>query len=449
MKIRRVLAINAAKLVCAVSKRIGKQGATWAGKVAMLIYPSILKELSADVKKKIYAVCGTNGKTSTNKMICSALELEDNKVICNHTGANMLNGVAAAFVLAADKNGTLDADYACIEVDEASAKIVFPHIKPDFMVITNLFRDQLDRYGQEDATAQLLSDAIKAVPDMKIIVNADEVVSTSMVTANKNSYITYGVNKEYSGNQNESQVIEGKFCKLCGEKLDYNFYHYSQLGDYSCPKCGFKRPHIDYNAEDIYCQDYIEFSVSGIKLRADYRGFYNIYNILAAFTALSQSGEKLNNFQKMLDNYNPGNGRMELFEIYDTKVNLNLAKNPAGFNQSIAAVMQDKTKKDIIISVNDKDQDGIDVTWIWDVDFLKLSDPSVNSITVSGIRNKDMLLRLKYEDINAKAEDDIDKAIREKVLNGCKNLYVIVNFTALLSTRTAIKQLEEEQNEKR
>ena len=143
-----MLAVWAAKLIGAACRMSGKQGVTLAGKVALKICPDILDKLAAQVRGGIFVVCGTNGKTTTNNLLCSALEYEGKKVVCNHTGSNMLNGVVSAFVLAADLKGDLDADYACIEVDEASTVRVFPHFKPDFMILTNLFRDQLDRYGE-------------------------------------------------------------------------------------------------------------------------------------------------------------------------------------------------------------------------------------------------------------------------------------------------------------
>ena len=148
MRLRRMLAIWAAKITEKISVHVfHRQGVTWAGKIALKICPTILKELAGQVKKDIFIVCGTNGKTTTNNMLCAAIEAEGYRVICNHTGSNMLNGVVAAFVLGAGNGGSLHADYACIEVDEASTRRVFPHFKPDYMVLANLFRDQLDRYG--------------------------------------------------------------------------------------------------------------------------------------------------------------------------------------------------------------------------------------------------------------------------------------------------------------
>ena len=146
----------------------------------------------------------------------------------------------------------------------------------------------------------------------------------------------------------------------------------------------------------------------------------------------------------MLKDFNPENGRMEQFEVKGTKIVLNLAKNPAGFNQNISAVMQDDTTKDVIIVINDNAQDGTDVSWLWDVDFDRFKGANVNSITVSGIRCQDMRLRMKYVDIPSMLEADVEKAIRERVENGCGNLYVLVNYTALFSTRNVLKKLEGE-----
>ena len=444
MNIRRIAAIWSAKAAGFVCKKMGRQGVTWAGKIALKIYPPVLKELSAEIKKDIFVVCGTNGKTTTNNMLCAALEAEGQKVICNHTGSNMLNGVVAAFVLGAKLNGHIDADYACIEADEASTKYIFPQIKPSYMVITNLFRDQLDRYGEIDITMNILEEMIGEVPDLKLIVNGDDALSAylAMDTGHPSSY--YGISKPVMKNET-NEIREGRFCKRCGERLRYSFYHYSQLGDYVCPSCGFKRPAPDFDAEDVKVGDQISFSVENRHFIANYKGFYNVYNILAAYAGVRTAGFDGIHFNDMLKKFNPENGRMEQFRIKGTGVTLNLAKNPAGFNQNIAAVMQDRSPKDVIIAINDNAQDGIDISWLWDVDFDLFREESIHSITVSGIRCQDMRLRLKYVDIPSVLEADVEKAISDRIVDGTGNLYVLVNYTALFSTRNILKKMEEEQ----
>ena len=356
----------------------------------------------------------------------------------------MLNGVVAAFALGAGLGGNLEADYACIEIDEASTRRVFPHFKPDYMVLTNLFRDQLDRYGEIDITMNILKEVMKSAPDMKVIVNGDDALSAYLAMDSGNPFITYGISEKVVDDNDSHEIREGRFCKKCGAQLHYNFYHYSQLGDYSCTACDFRRPEIQYDASDIEISDHLAFSVEGRRIEANYKGFYNVYNILAAYTAGRAAGLSLEHYQQMLKKFNPENGRMEQFQIKGTKTVLNLAKNPAGFNQNISAVMQDDTLKDVIIVINDNAQDGTDVSWLWDVDFDRLKGANVNSITVSGIRCYDMRLRMKYVDIPSMLEADVEKAIRERVENGCKNLYVLVNYTALFSTRNVLKRLEGE-----
>lgn len=457
MKIRKIIAICAAKCAEKMSVTVfHRQGVTWAGKIALKICPDILSELSKQIKENIFVVCGTNGKTTTNNMLCAALEAEGKKVVCNHTGSNMLNGVVAAFVLASSWNGKLHADCACIEIDEASTKRVFPFFKPDYMVLTNLFRDQLDRYGEIDITMNILKDVMKSAPEMKVIVNGDDALSAFLAMDTGNPYITYGISEKVVDDKDSHEIREGRFCKKCGALLDYSYYHYSQLGIYACTKCDFKRPEIQFDASEVNLRDGLSFVVkepailesddqlSEIRNRfsTSYKGLYNIYNILAAYAAVKSAGYQTDHFQKMLEEYNPENGRMEEFEIKGTKIVLNLAKNPAGFNQNISAVMQDELLKDVIIVINDNLQDGTDISWLWDVDFDRLKNANVNEVVVSGIRCQDMRLRLKYTDMYAMLESDVERAICERIENGCGNLYVLVNYTALFSTRVVLKRLE-------
>ena len=430
MKIRTMAAVFAAKSAGFICRKMGRQGVTWAGKIALKINPDILEDLSSQVRKKIFVTCGTNGKTTTNNMLCAALENEGQKVVCNHTGSNMLNGVVAAFVLAAGPTGRLDADYACIEVDEASTRHVFPGLKPDYMLLTNLFRDQLDRYGEIDITMNILEEMIRTVPKMQVIVNADDALSAYLAMDSGNPYITYGISKPVQKSA-ANEIREGRFCKKCGARLEYSFYHYSQLGDYKCPS-------------DVKVGDQLSFQVEDKHLTANYKGFYNVYNILAAYAGLRTAGFSGEHFQNMLQKFNPENGRMEQFRIKGTGVMLNLAKNPAGFNQNISAVMQDKTQKDIIITINDNAQDGTDISWLWDVDFDLLGDASIHSITVSGIRCQDMRLRMKYVDIPVMLEENVETAIRKRIEDGVGNLYVLVNYTALFSTHNILKKMEGE-----
>ncbi len=444
-RLRRMIAVWAAKGVGAACRITGKQGVTLAGQIALKIDPDILRELSLEVKEKIFVTCGTNGKTTTNNLLCSALEAEGKRVVCNHTGSNMLNGVVAAFAQAASLSGKLKADYACIEVDEASTVRIFPHMKPDYMVLTNLFRDQLDRYGEIDITMDFLKKAIEMAPDLTVVVNGDDSLSTFLAMESGHPYVTFGIGEPHGKDKQDSgEIREGSFCKKCGTKMEYHFYHYSQLGDYYCPNCGFQRPELDFNAVHVKAGNQLSFEVNGTFIEANYRGFYNIYNILAAYAAGKTAGLRMSGYNKVLRKYNPENGRNEQFHIGNTEIVLNLAKNPAGFNQNISSVMEDEREKDLIILINDNSQDGIDVSWLWDVDFDRLKQDKIHSITVSGIRSRDMGLRLKYVEIPSILEPDIETAIRERIKDGVGNLYVLVNYTGLYKTHQILKKMEGE-----
>ena len=440
MRVRRLIAIWAAKIISTACRISGRQGATLAGKIALKMDPNILKDLSGQVREKIFVVCGTNGKTTTNNLLCSAIEAEGKKLVCNNTGSNMLQGIVSAFVLAAGINGKLDADYACLEVDEASTLRIFPHVKPDYMVLTNLFRDQLDRYGEIESTMDMLKRAMQMVPEMTVIVNGDDSISSYVAMASGNPYKAYGISEKVF--DNEVEVKEGRFCQKCGAQLEYEFNHYSQLGTYKCPGCDFKRPAIDFDASEIDLTDGIKFRVEDRNISVNYRGFYNIYNILASYSAARIAGLKVPHYEEMLQKYNPQNGRMEQFDIDGTHVVLNLAKNPAGFNQNVALVMDDPKDKDVIVVINDNAGDGTDVSWLWDVDYDWFGEDSVKSLTVCGIRRQDMRLRMKYVDIPCELADDVKTAIEARIKDGCKNLYVLVNYTALFSTRDMLVEMQ-------
>ena len=440
---RKTVAIGATKFLIWLGKRLRKQGSSTPGKIGLKIYPKLLTELAGQVRGEIFAVCGTNGKTTTNNLLSRALQAEGKRVVCNSAGANMLYCIATAFAQSASITGKLNADCACIEIDEASARRVFPHFQPHYLVLTNLFRDQLDRYGEIDITMNILEEMIRSVSKLQVIVNADDALSAYLAMDSGNPYITYGISKPVQKSA-ANEIREGRFCKKCGAKLEYSFYHYSQLGDYRCPSCGFARPAIRYDACDVKVGDQLSFQVEDKRLTANYKGFYNVYNILAAYAGLRTAGFSGEHFQDMLNQFNPENGRMEQFRIKGTGVMLNLAKNPAGFNQNISAVMQDKSKKDIIITINDNAQDGTDISWLWDVDFDLLGDESIHSITVSGIRCQDMRLRMKYVDIPVLLEEDVETAIRKRIADGVGNLYVLVNYTALFGTHNILKKMEGE-----
>lgn len=443
-KIRNIIAIIACKLLIIAGRLAGKKGSSAPGGIALKISPFVLKDLAKQVKKDIIVVCGTNGKTTTNNLIYTLLKSKGYNVVGNIIGANMLPGIACSFIEHASFLGKLNADYAAIECDEASLRRIVPYVTPNKIIITNLFRDQLDRFGEVDITISLLNEALSKLPEAKLILNGDDPLSAHF---GKNKNCTYfGIDECCNLSMRETK--EGRNCAFCGEELSYNFAHYSQLGDYFCEKCGFKRPKLNFSAKDIEMTDGLKFNVYNenqkYPFNLNYRGFYNIYNILASIAALKECGEDISNLEDVFKAYKPQIARMEPFVINGKTAVLNLAKNPAGFNQAIATVASDTRKKDILIALNDGAGDGIDVSWIWDVDFEKLINSNVESITASGIRKDDLALRLKYAGFkNINVKENNKQTLSDVISGGGDVAYILVNYTAMFGTQTNLKALEE------
>lgn len=437
-KIKIIVATITCKLLIFIGRLMGKKGSYTPGVVAMKICPHILKYISSQVKGDIIFVCGTNGKTTTNNLLCSLLEGSGKKVVCNKVGANMLAGVAVSFIEKANIFGKLNADFASIECDEASLRHAVKHVRADKVVITNLFRDQMDRYGEIDDTIALLNEALQKTPDTTLILNGDDPFCAQFGRGRDAIY--FGVGEDY--NKNADDTNEGRFCVVCGAPLKYEYRHYSQLGKWECTSCDFKRPQINYSAKNIDLDGKMTFDINDdIRLDLNYRGFYNIYNILAAYSAFAGLDAKCD-INKVLSDYKPQIGRMESFNIGGKQVILNLAKNPAGFNQAIATVLEDKRKKDVLIAVNDRPSDGMDISWLWDVDFEKLNKANVKSIFVSGERKHDTALRLKYAGLENAELVDITADTLKRIAEGDGDVcYLLVNYTVLFATQEILKTL--------
>lgn len=410
-----------------------KQGVTLAGAFALKFDPSIVTYLSRQIPVTI-AVCGTNGKTTTNNLVALALQSNGKKVLINATGSNMKNGIVSALVLAAKWNGKMAIDYATLEIDEASLRHIAPLINIDYLILTNLFRDQLDRYGEIDTTMNLLAQGLSYAPNATLIINGDDVLSYQFACQVNHPYTTYGIDHEYHFTSHDD-LKEGQFCFQCGHPLSYHFYHYAQLGDYYCPNCGMIHPAINTNASSIASVDPLSFTVDNITFHSNLKGFYNIYNHLAVIELLKHEKLNVQKFATQCQNYHPAFGRLEQFDINGCHILLNLAKNPAGFNQNIDLVLNDPKEKEVIIAINDNEQDGIDVSWLWDVDFERLVNANVTLFYTCGTRYMDMALRLKYANIPYVPYENINGCIDALIKDSTtKNIYVLVNYTALYPT---------------
>ncbi len=447
-RIRLIIAICACRAGIFVSKLLGKAGSSMPGNLALKICPNILTLLSKQVKKEIIAVCGTNGKTTTNNMIYEYLTSNGYRVVCNNVGANMIYGIACAFAAASSITGKLKADFACLEIDEASAVKVFQFFAPHKMVVTNLFRDQIDRYGEIDMTVDYLKRALEKAKDTELILNGDDPVLMKLVGENRKCYYI-GVDEDVTKTICDSD--DGRFCPVCDTPLSYEYNHYSQLGKFSCKNCGFKRCQLDFKIKDVDLSGGIKFNIySGddvIDFSVNYRGFYNVYNIAISYCTAKLVLGKLDNYKEVLSSYKSQTGRMEEIDI-GKKVILNLSKNPAGFNQGIDTVLKDtKNKKVILIGINDNAGDGKDISWLWDVCFERLKRRDIKRLILCGMRVDDLAVRLKYGGFDEKMLKKfytLKEAATEITKENEDICYALVNYTVVFKLSEELKELSKE-----
>lgn len=458
-KWRRRLAVGLAVLtqkICRLLRRSG--GSTLPGTLALLIDPQILSVLAGMVRREIIVTMGTNGKTTVNNILLHTLKAQGMKVVANSSGSNMSGGVASAFVLAADRKGRLDADYACIEVDEFAAPSILPALRPGCVILTNIFRDQLDRFGEPDIVADRIRQALVCVPDARLVLNCDDIFSAALISRCPNPVITCGISEQIFDGAARGQVRDSIFCRFCGKKLEYQFFHYGQLGIWRCPGCGWRRPRPDREAEHIrrwrergeeqvpdgpevagktgYC-----FDIGGTTIRSRTDSTCNVYNILSAWAALEAVGTSPAQAKRALEDFDFGNHREESFQIGPSRVRLFLAKNPVGFQHRISLLCQDGEAADLVICMGDAAQDGKDISWLWDVDFGYLKSAGIKTILVTGSRRHDMALRLKYEEISCQQARTMAGSVKRLLREGTGRIYIIVNYSGLLRTNRMLRKM--------
>ena len=424
-----------AKLTRKASRVAGKKGTDLPGKVLRKLDNNVLSKLATNYDEIVF-VTGTNGKTTTSNLIGHTLKVCNKNFINNFEGANMLDGIISTFAIQSKNNTKL----AIIEIDEGSIPKVMNYITPTKFVINNFFRDQIDRFGEIDTLIETIGNQLEG-KDIQLILNSDDPFVTRLSKYGKNN-VCFGINNDaYSFV--DYGIPESKFCPNCGHELDYDYIHYSQLGFYKCTQCSFKHPEAKYNVTNAVVEPFIKFSVNnGEIIETKLAGDYNIYNLLAAYSLLKELGLTEEEIQQGLSSYTSKNGRMQSIIISkDATALLNLAKNPAGLNASLAIGNGIKEDINYLLVLNDNGADGLDISWIWDTDFNILLNQNIKNIVCSGKRAKELALRLKYSDI--KANITVNENITESVLELKKypERYVIAipNYTALTETQ---KELE-------
>ena len=446
-KLRICLAILACRLSRKLIRLLGRGGTDFPGRLAMKICPDLLGVLAKNVTTVI--VTGTNGKTTTARMIEQAIADSGIPYFANRSGANLLTGILAEYAMHSTLSGKCRCEAAVIESDEAAFRHVSRYVDAKAVVVTNVFRDQLDRFGEVSQTIGSIVAGIQNSPNAVVCLNADDSLCASIAEKVSNEVVWYGVNVPIYQERVE-ELSDARYCPGCGQPYEYDYITYGHLGGYRCPGCGKTRvsPQVAVSQVKVSDAEHSEvvFSVDGMEYPAvvNLPGGYNIYNAascMAIGQALKLDPSVVVN---SLSTFDCGFGRMEKFEIGSTTMRMILIKNPAGCNQVLNFLANMSEPAVFAICLNDMAGDGKDVSWIWDVDFEKLHllGDKVDQLIVGGMRADDMAVRLKYAGF-AQENMTVCRDFGE-LLETCskqeKPVYLMPNYTAMLSMRELLSK---------
>lgn len=436
-RVRFYTALVLARLTYLAIKLLHRSsGTSFVGMMTLKICPDFLAHCRKYIKNNAITISGTNGKTTTSGLVAHIFEENQNSIIHNVKGANMLTGIANVFALNVKPFKRFD--YAVIESDEAYLTKLYDYFKADYLLVTNLFRDQLDRYGELSTTASFIQNAIDKNKDLKLILNADDPLVTNFGKGKDAIYYGFEEVEFCSDIHNAtSNAPTEVFNCICGKPLQYSKQFFAQEGHYYCSECGFKRPEPNYKG---YVKIYADYSTLKIRhnnkdfeFKINLVGLYNAYNALGAIACAMENGIDYQTIKEAVSTYKSIFGRAERRTINGHKALIQLIKNPTGASEVLKTV---DLSSNIVIAINDNYADGRDISWLWDSDFEQLKNAQKLVIT-SGIRAKDMATRLKYAGIPQEkiiVEEDIKSAIAlaAKSDNIEERITILPSYTALL-----------------
>jgi UDP-N-acetylmuramyl tripeptide synthase len=455
---RLIAALAAAKATGAAIRGLGRGGGTAApGLVAERIDPQLLDKIARRLPQGTVVVAGTNGKTTISRMLADILQAHGSRVAHNRSGSNLVRGVASALASQADLTGSPRADIGVIESDEAAFPEIVRRVQPSVVLLNNLFRDQLDRYGELDTIASQWAPALRRLPSgATVVVNADDPTLAAITDGISARRVTFGLD---DGNPSflldeVPHAADAKTCRHCGRDLAYDRLYSAHLGAWRCPGCGVERPPLDFAGRSIVLDgvDALRLEVSlpedsadSLSLQLMIPGLYNAYNAVAATAVARTLGVGRQTITDALRGYRSAFGRIERVTYRSRSLTLALVKNPVGFNETLRmlTVATGGLTVPTLIAINDLAADGRDVSWLWDVDFEMLSQGTTPLFT-TGIRGADMANRLKYAGVPterilplpADLADSLD-AFVESLPDGAAG-YVLLTYTALLGLRQAL-----------
>ena len=441
MNIKNSLTILFGKLMVKILRLFGKDAGNFPGLVLWTINKDCLKAFK--VECPIIAVTGTNGKTSVANYISHIFESTGKTIITNKTGNNLDTGICSLLLSLCDMKGRVKADYLVLETDESHVPVIYSKLKLETLVLLNFFRDQLDRNGEVETLILKVRNFLETF-EGNLVLNADDpnVARLGKANPNNKNVFYFSVDRYSGATEQPYEVGEGKFCPFCGTELVYDYYQYSHVGKFHCPKCAFGnvQPYATVKNVNlgIPC-----FDIDNENYKIKHSNIYFVYNLAAVYATA-----KLYNFDKSIihdafENFEVNNGRLEHFFINGSRILVNLAKNPVGANMTIRIMNERPEEKELLFVLNDNLADGHDVSWIWDINFSQFKN--VSRVITSGTRAYDIAIRIKcsgYDPDKIIVKPDLDDAMKTLFATKC-NKFAIANYTAVQPTRTTIMKYKD------
>lgn len=453
MTLRTAAAVAAGKLTRAGLQTLGRGATALPGLITLALDPGAIGAMTASLEHGAVVVSGTNGKTTTSRMLSDVVRAAGWAPIHNRSGSNLDRGIAAALLAESDWSGRPVGNVAIFEVDEASIPRVLPRIDARVVLVTNLFRDQLDRYFEVDQLARRIAASFADLPAATtLVLNADDPIVARLGERHPGRTVFFGVDDPAVGGLVPQAISDATHCPRCGTRLVYARVILAHVGEWSCPGCGLARPPRDISAASV------ELLRGGSRIRlggavpsavdpieVPVAGLYNAYNALAAVAVADALGIGTTTAARAIASFRPAFGRLEVVEADGRRLRIVLVKNPAGFNAAIGALLEQGGRHRILAALNDRDADGRDVSWIWDCDFESLV-PAVEHAVVTGLRARDLALRFKYAGLAQERTEVVEgwaaaihRAVELTPQGG--EVVVVTTYTAMLALRDTLARL--------
>ena len=417
------------KFISFVLEKLGR-GSTFPGKLAVKLSKKTLNYFR--LPELVIAVTGSAGKGSTTSLIAKVMEDDNKKVVYNKSGSNMLYGIVSLLIQNCNLKGEIKADALILEVDERNTKKVFDMVKPKYVIVTNICRDQPPRHGHVDLVLEKIKEALN--PSMNLILNADDPYLRKLNLSDENKVTYYGINEnKLSYKENMFDSLNIYYCPKCNSKLNYNYYHIDALGDYACKNCDFKRPDVDVLANEIDL-DNNYMMINENKVKIGFNILYYAYNVLCAYTLCKEIGINENKICESISSVESNKKLSNMYEYNGKKVYVLNNKNEDNltFNQSVLFTYNKKSERTIVIGWKEisRRYEYNDMSWMYDIDFELLNDVYTKSVICLGRDRYNLATRIKYagfKEDQIKIYEDLNAA-EDEIKNCNTDIYAILNF---------------------